>query len=97
MEITPEASEKLREFLDDYGNGGFVRVSRLVTGGGCCAKLSLGVSLDDEHHEDEDLLFTIDGLPVVMEKSLHAAIPEIEIAFDEDIGIVVSDKNAAPA
>ncbi|MDR3158588.1 MAG: hypothetical protein LBU11_06185 [Zoogloeaceae bacterium] len=90
MKITPEAREKLREFLEDYGEGGFVRVARLVTGGGCCAKLSLGVSLDEDRHEEEDLLFTIDGLPVVIEKSLHAAIPEVEIAFDEERGIVVA-------
>jgi Fe-S cluster assembly iron-binding protein IscA len=97
MEITQEAREKLREFLEDYGDGGFVRVSRLVSGGGCCAKLTLGVSLDDERNEEEDLLFTVDGLPVVIDKSLYAAIPEVEIAFDEDSGIVVSDKSTANA
>ena len=48
MKITREAHDKLLEFLEEYGDGGFVRVSRLVTGGGCCAKPSLGVSLDDE-------------------------------------------------
>jgi Fe-S cluster assembly iron-binding protein IscA len=97
MKITQEAHEKLREYLEDYGNGGFVRISRLVTGGGCCAKLSLGVGLDEERNEEEDLLFTIDGLPVVIGKSLYAAIPEIEIAFDEERGIVVFDKSAVEA
>jgi Fe-S cluster assembly iron-binding protein IscA len=97
MKITQEAREKLLEFLKDYGNGDFVRVSRLLTGGGCCAKLSLGVALDDERDEKEDLLFTVDGLPVVIGKSLYAAIPEIEIAFDEERGIVVSGKSAVEA
>jgi Fe-S cluster assembly iron-binding protein IscA len=97
MKITREAHEKLREFLEDYGDGGFVRVSRLVTGGGCCAKLSLGVGLDEERNEEEDLLFTIDGLPVVIGKSLYAVIPELEIAFDEERGIVVSGKSAVEA
>jgi Fe-S cluster assembly iron-binding protein IscA len=97
MKITREAHEKLLEFLEEYGDGGFVRVSRLVTGGGCCAKLSLGVGLDDERSEEEDLLFTVDGLPVVIGKSLYATIPEIEIAFDEERGIVVSDKSAVEA
>jgi Fe-S cluster assembly iron-binding protein IscA len=90
MDVTPEAREKLRKFLDDYGDGGFVRVSRFVTGGGCCARISLGVSLDDERNEEEDLAFTLDGLPVVIEKSLYAVFPDIRIAFDEDNGIVVS-------
>ncbi|MDR1163217.1 MAG: hypothetical protein LBM17_05195 [Candidatus Accumulibacter sp.] len=98
MEITREAHERLREFLDDYGNGGFVRVSRLVTGGACCAKLSLGVSLDEERNEEEDLLFSIDGLPVVIEKSLYAAIADVVIVFDTDRGIVVvgNGRNAGP-
>jgi Fe-S cluster assembly iron-binding protein IscA len=90
MEVTQEAREKLREFLDDYGDGGFVRVSRLMTGGGCCAKLSLGVALDEDRDEENDLAFTLDGLPVVIEKNLHAAFPDIRIAFDENDGIVVS-------
>ena len=97
MKITREAHEKLREFLEDYGEGGFVRVSRLVTGGGCCAKLTLGVSLDEERNEEEDLLFPIDGLPVVIGKSLYAAIPGLEIAFDEERGIVVSGKSVVEA
>jgi len=97
MEITQEAREKLREFLEDYGDGGFVRVSRLVSGGGCCAKLTLGVGLDDERNEEEDLLFTVDGLPVVIQKSLYAAIQELEIGFDEDRGIVVEGKSVANA
>jgi len=95
MEISREAREKLAEFLEDYGDGGFVRVARLVTGGGCCAKLSLGVSLDDEKNEAEDLVFSLDGLPVVIDKSLHAALPEIEIAFDAERGIVVNAQSAA--
>ncbi|MDR1615222.1 MAG: hypothetical protein LBS26_06650 [Campylobacteraceae bacterium] len=35
-----------------------------------------------------------DGLPAVFKKRLHAALPEIEIAFDAERGIVVSDKSA---
>jgi Fe-S cluster assembly iron-binding protein IscA len=90
MQVTPEAREKLREFLDDHGDGGFVRVSRLITGGGCCARISLGVSLDEGCDEENDFVFTLDGLPIVIEKSLHAASQDIRIAFDEDDGIVVS-------
>ena len=90
MEVTPEAREKLREFLDDYGDGGFVRVSRLVAGGGCCARISLGVALDEDRDEENDLAFTLDGLPVVIDKNLHTTFPDIRIAFDEDNGIVVS-------
>ncbi|MDR3299217.1 MAG: hypothetical protein LBU43_04260 [Candidatus Accumulibacter sp.] len=91
MEVTQNAREKLREYLDDYGDGGFVRVARFVTGGGCCAKLKLGVTLDEDRDEENDLLLTFDGLPVVIEKSLHAALPDIQIAFDEEEGIVVSE------
>jgi Fe-S cluster assembly iron-binding protein IscA len=94
MKVTQEAREKLREFLEDYGDGGFVRVSRLVSGGGCCAKLNLGVSLDDERNEENDLFFAIGDLPIVIEKNLHAALPEIEISYDEDRGIIVSNNNA---
>ncbi|MDR0563779.1 MAG: hypothetical protein LBG78_02425 [Azoarcus sp.] len=90
MEVTKEAREKLAEFLVDYGEGGFVRVARLLTGGGCCAKLKLGVSLDEERDEENDLFFSLDGLPVVINKSPHETIQDIRIAFDEDEGIVVS-------
>jgi Fe-S cluster assembly iron-binding protein IscA len=89
MHVTPEAREKLREFLRDYDDG-FVRVARVTTGGACCAKLTLGVTFDEERDEANDLLFTIDGLPVVIEKDLHESLPDVFIAFDREKGIVVS-------
>jgi Fe-S cluster assembly iron-binding protein IscA len=95
VEVTKEAREKLLEFLEDYGDGGFVRVARLVTGGGCCANIRLGASLDEDHDEEKDMLFTLEGLPVVIEKSVHAAFSEIRIAFDENDGIVVSSGGPA--
>ena len=33
MQVTPEARQKLLEFLEDYDDG-FVRVAKIATGGG---------------------------------------------------------------
>ena len=89
MQVTPEAREKLRDFLEDYGDG-FVRVGRLATGGACCAKLTLGVTLDEDKDEENDLAFSIDGLPVVIDKALHDSLTEVLVAYDPEKGIVVS-------
>ncbi|MDR2055598.1 MAG: hypothetical protein LBQ10_07010 [Desulfovibrio sp.] len=89
MRITPEARENLREFMRDHEDG-FVRVARLTTGGACCAKLTLGVTLDDERDEENDLLFTVENLPVVIEKSLYSSLADLRISFDQEKGIIVS-------
>lgn len=89
MDIAPEAREKLAQFLQDYDDG-FVRVARLATGGACCARLTLGVTVDEEKDEDNDLSFSVDGLPVVIEKGLYESLKDIRIGFEPDSGITVS-------
>lgn len=91
MQITPQAKGKLAEFLEDY-NDGFVRVARMTKGGSCCATLVLGVTLDEEFDDDNDLRFDLDGLPVVIEKSLNESLENVNIAFADDQGIVVTHK-----
>ena len=93
MKLTPEAKEKLEAFLQDYDDG-FVRVARLATGGACCTKLTLGVTLDEEKDEANDLSFSVDGLPVVVEKELYESLKDVCIAFDPDKGITVSANNS---
>ena len=89
MKVTQEARERLEEFLQDY-NDGFVRIARLTTGGACCATLTLGVTLDEEKDEDNDLSFSVDGLPIVIEKTLLESLKDVAIAFDSEKGITVS-------
>ena len=91
MNITPEAKEKLREFLQDNDDS-FVRVANVPIGAGCAAKFSLGVTLDEDKDEDNDLTFTFDDLPVVIDKDLHESLGDLVIGFDPDKGITVSVK-----
>lgn len=90
MKITLEAKEKLEEFLRDYGNGGFVRVAHLSSGGGCSAKLALGVTLDEDKDDEADLAFSLDGLPVVIEKTVYETLKDCSIVLDNEKGITVS-------
>ena len=89
MNITPAAKEKLVEFLQDYDDG-FVRVGRLTSGGACCAQLTLGVTLDDEKDEDNDYAFSVEGLPVVVEKDLYDSLKDSVIDYDQSKGITIS-------
>jgi Fe-S cluster assembly iron-binding protein IscA len=91
MNITPGAKEKLKEFLQD-NDGSFVRVAKISCGAGCGAKTSLGVTLDEDKNEADDLAFTFDALTVVVEKELYASLKEPVIDFDADKGITVSIK-----
>lgn len=103
MRITPEAKEKMAEFLEGC-EGAFVRVGRQVSGGGCSVKLSLGVTLDDVFDEQDDIRQDIDGLTVVIDRKLQDSLRDAVILFEEGKGIVVScgkqqaatDSNEAP-
>jgi len=91
MDITPEAKEKMKEFLQDNDES-FVRVANVPIGSGCAAKFALGVTLDEDKDEDNDLTFTFDGLSVVIDKDLHESLGDLLIGFDPDKGITVSVK-----
>lgn len=88
MKVSAEAKKLLSEFLEDNEEG-FIRVGRVTVGGGCCAKILLGVSVDEDFNEEDDLKFEVDGLPVVIEKSLNEQLKDISIEVDPDSGIVV--------
>lgn len=89
MRITPEACENLRNFMQNH-EGGFVRVARLTTGGACCARLTLGVTLDEERDAENDLLFTVETLPIIIEKDLYSSLADVCISFEQEKGIIVS-------
>lgn len=89
MIITPEAREQLLKFLQDCDES-FIRVGRQALGGGCSVKLSLGVTLDEDFDEEDDLKLDIDGLPVVIDKNLAEAMERARISFEEGKGVVVS-------
>jgi len=48
------------------------------------------VTLDDDFNEEDDLRLEVDGLPVVIERSMQDALQNATVAFDPDKGIVVS-------
>ena len=90
MRITPDAHEKLTGFLKDY-EGGVVRIAQLTTGGGCCgSQLMLGATLDDAYNDVDDVVYSVDGITVVVDKVLHASLEKVEIGFDEEKCICVS-------
>lgn len=89
MHITPEAREKLKEFLEDC-DGSFIRVGRQTVGGGCSLKISLGVTLDDAFDENDDIKLDVDGLTVVIDKNLREPLESAVISLEEGKGITVS-------
>ena len=48
------------------------------------------MTLDEEKDEDNDLSFSVDGLPIVIEKNLYESLKDVTIAFDPEKGITVS-------
>ena len=59
--------EKLRGMLADEDEGVCVRLREYKVGGGCHAKIVLGLGMD-EPDEEEDVQTEIDGIPFVAEK-----------------------------
>lgn len=89
MKISAEARTCLAEFLEDAEDS-FIRVGQTTVGGGCCSRLILWVSIDDEFHEDDDLRMDVDGIPVVIDRHLNERLGEISIDVDPDKGIVIN-------
>ena len=83
MKISAEARTCLAEFLEDAEDS-FIRVGQTTVGGGCCSRLILGVSIDD------DLRMDVDGIPVVIDRHLNERLGEISIDVDPDKGIVIN-------
>lgn len=88
MKITPEAQEMLKDVLEENEDG-FIRLGRLTIGAGCSLKIKLGVTVDDSFDEDNDVSLEVDGLPIVVEKSLKDSLEGATISINEE-GITVS-------
>lgn len=89
MQISPEALAAMRDSLEGYDDG-FIRVNQMTVGGGCCSKLILGVTLDEEFNDEDDLRFEEEGLPIVIEKRLYDTLKDLRINLDPEEGIVVT-------
>lgn len=89
MQISSEALDAMRDSLEGYDNG-FIRVSQMAVGGGCCSKLLLGVTLDEEFNDEEDIRLEEGGLPIVIEKQLYNTLKDLRINLDPEEGIVVT-------
>ena len=88
MKITQEAQELLEDVLADNEDG-FIRLGRLTVGAGCSVEIKLGVTVDESFDEDHDIRLEIDGLSIVVEKSLQDSLEGATISIDEE-GIAVS-------
>ena len=87
MHISPQAVEKISEFISGYDDPK-VRIAQVTVGGGCCAKMQLGVTLEEDV-EDEDELFVVDGISFVIDRALKEGLGEIVVDFSPEQGIVV--------
>ena len=88
MEITPIAIQKLQEFAEDF-DAPYPRVGPIASGGGCSAKIQLGVSLDDSIQDDDEQL-AFGDLTVLVNKQFYQSVGgKLKIDFVEDQGIVV--------
>lgn len=85
--VTPMAQKKLREFIKDFELP-YVRIGRMTTGGGCCAKLKLGVTLDDSIRDSDQIVHEGD-LTILVEKSLLGLTTEYVVDF-VDNGLTVT-------
>lgn len=88
MNIVPEAQDFLRELLADNSEA-FIRVGRVTVGGGCCAKINLGVTIDENFNEDDDIRQDVNGIPVVTEKAFSNLFTDVRIEIEPDQGLVV--------
>ena len=50
----------------------------------------MGATLDESYNDEDDEIFTIEGITAVIEKPLYETLSNIEIAFNEEKGIVVN-------
>ena len=90
MNISPEAQELLEAVLAENEDG-FIRLGRLTIGAGCSLKIKLGLTVDDSFDEDHDLRLDVDGLPIVVDRSLQDSLEGITISINEEgIGVSVS-------
>lgn len=83
MEISLEAQELLKEVLAENEDG-FIRLGRLTLGAGCSLKIKLGVTVDESFNEDDDIRLEVDGLPIVVEKSLQDSLEGAIISIGEE-------------
>ena len=88
MIVSNEAKKYFEEFLSDYDEG-FIRVGRICVGGGWSSKIILGVSIEEDFNDDDDIRIEIGGLPFALDKSLSNIADKIRIEVDPDKGIVV--------
>jgi Fe-S cluster assembly iron-binding protein IscA len=92
MQISPQAVEKISKFISGYDDPK-VRIAQVTVGGGCCAKMQLGVTLEEDV-EDEDELFVVDGISFVIDRALKEGLGEIVVDFSLEQGIVVRGTSA---
>jgi hypothetical protein len=52
--------------------------------------VSFGVTVDEERDADNDLVLTVDGLPVIVERYLYASVKDASIVYDAGRGLVIS-------
>ena len=88
MQISPQAVEKITEFIAGYDDAK-VRIAQVTVGGGCCAKMQLGVTLEEDV-EEEDELFVVEGISFIIDRALKEGLGEIAVDFSPERGIVVS-------
>ena len=88
MKVSEEAKSHFREFLEDTDEG-FIRVGQISVGGGWSSKIILGVSIEEDFNEDDDVRIDVDGIPFALEKGFSEHADKISIDVDPDKGIVV--------
>ena len=87
MQITLEAQEILKDILEENEEG-FIRVGKLSIGAGCSLNIKLGVTIDEFFDEEDDIKLEVDGLPIVVEKSLQKSLEKAIVSIGEE-GITV--------
>ena len=84
VSINDEMVQKLRAMLEEEDEGVCVRLREYKAGGGCHAKIILGLGMD-EMDEDEDEQIVIKEIPFVAEK-------DFLLKYGTDFALDFSDK-----
>ncbi len=79
VELEPQATDKMKAFLEDNGVKGPVRIDLQSTG---CCDPSLGLCVDQVR--EDDITFEKDGIEFIISPSVQQTVGDVKIAYSAD-------------
>ena len=95
LQFSPRAADKVRELIEDEGNGA-LKLRVFITGGGCSG-FSYGFTFDDSIAADDSVVER-NGVTAVVDPMSYQYLMGAEIDYKEDLSgaqFVVTNPNAS--